>query len=93
MNYKDRVNRTKKYFSWALEKGLLRFEQDDNWLSVEYYENLGYTYEDGYKWSLLCAQDVSEYKSVLELVNRINLMLTEALRSNRQDVNGLMKDN
>lgn len=81
-----------EYFSLAIEKELLRFTFNKNWLTVEYQENLGYRSEDGTKWSLVCAQDISEYKDSLELCSRITLMLAEGLRSTKQDVNGLMAD-
>lgn len=91
-------------FAQALRQKLLMYEVDfrtaDPWLTVYYRENLGYLpNEDGSKWSLLCAQKVADYQNLdgsiqdVALVNRITLMLAEQLRSARQDVNGLLKEN
>jgi hypothetical protein len=82
-----------KYFAWADSgpRPLLRFTQDRSWLTVEYREHLDAT-GDNWRWSLLCAQDLNDYKRPLELCNRITLMLAEQLKSARQDVNILMED-
>lgn len=84
----------------AKVSNLLRFQysQDTNyspvktWLTVEYRENLGASSEDGVKWSILCAQYIDDYENEYDLINRINLMLAETLRSSQQDVNILLKE-
>lgn len=96
----------KKCFKWAIDKELLKFEIENNWLSIYYKENLGYTGEEGTKWGLVCAQSLADYmdknklgKAIegtlreLELMNRITLMLAERLRSTKQDLNGYIKEN
>lgn len=87
-----KVSQIEKYFQQALSSELLRFEVKDDWLVVEFKENLGATYKDGARWSLVCAQKISDYRSPVQLCNRITAMLAENLRSNRQDVNILMND-
>lgn len=91
------TNRVELYFKDAIERELLKFEvergDDDAWLTVYYKENLGAMPSvDGSRWSLLCAQQLSGYRTPLELCNRITLMLTEKCRSTQQDVNILMKE-
>lgn len=95
----------KKCFAWAIKRDMLKFEEENMWLSVYYKENMGYTQEDGTKWSLVCAQSIADYMKKdelgkpiegtlreLELCNRITLMLVESLRSTKQDLNGYMKE-
>ena len=87
--YADTLN----MFSLAIDKKLLKFTLEGGWLTVEYQENASFTPSvDGTKWSLMCAQDINEYKTAQELTNRVTIMLAENLRSARQDVNGLIVD-
>lgn len=76
-----------KYFVSALKDGHLRFTVEDTWLSVEVKTPQGATpSKDGYKYTLVCAQDIADYTRPLELCDRITNMLTEQLISSRQDV-------
>ena len=96
------------YFSSPISKKQMRWNVEGSWLTVEYYENLTYsetTKPGNSKYSLLCAQDLKDYCifkgdnleiPVLienELLNRILIMLFESLRSAKQDVNGMLRDN
>lgn len=95
--HKQLLSQVLKYFRLAVKNDLLVFElshstetQENSWLSVYYKENLSFTPStDGSKWSLLCAQEIAK-DDVISLVNRITLMLSDSLRSARQDVNGLI---
>lgn len=87
------IKRIEKYFESALKDERLKFTLDETntWLSVELKTPVSYTPSvDGYKYTLVCAQDIQDYKRPIELVDRITNMLTEQLLSSRQDVNGLM---
>ena len=76
-----------KYFNDSLKTGKLRFTLDKSWLTVELKTPIGATpSKDGYKYTLICAQDISDYRRPLELVNRITEMLIENLSRARQDV-------
>lgn len=87
-----KVDNLEILLSWPITQKLLKLELKGSWLSIDYQENLSFTpSEDGSKWSLLCAQDLND-ETVSSLQNRVMLMLAENLRSARQDVNGLMKD-
>lgn len=93
-----KISQINKYFKYALEHDLLKFETNPSdggkstWLAVYYKENNSYTPSvDGSKWSLVCAQDLAGYTPVT-LCDRITSMLAENLRSARQDVNGIIKD-
>ena len=95
---KVKVTQVEKYFRYALDHDLLKFEvsKSDNgkseWLDVYYKENLSFTpSKDGSKWSLVCAQDTAGYTPVT-LCDRITSMLAENLRSARQDANGVIAD-
>lgn len=99
-NNMTNITQLKKYFTLAIESNLLKFEtevskgtntKDDIWLTV-YFHNTLNAEGKNWKWNMLCAQSMKEYKSTITLVNRINLMLAEALRSKNQDVNILMND-
>lgn len=76
-----------------ISKGLLKIKRSSSdWLEVEYQENLSFTpSEDGSRWSLVCAQDLTN-ETIKSLNDRVILMLAEQLRSARQDANGLMTD-
>lgn len=78
-----------------IKKGLLKIERDKispEWLAVYYEENLSNTpSEDGSKWSLVCAQSLTD-ETTESLKDRVIMMIAEQLRSARQDVNGLMRD-
>lgn len=83
-----------KYFKWAIDRDMMRLTLEPvkggpAWLKVEYRETLTAEGKD-FKWSLVCAQDITAYKTPMELCNRITLMLCENLRSAKQDVNILM---
>ena len=87
------IKPVEKYFASALESGRLRFTLEDTWLSVEVKTPQGPTPSaDGYKYTLVCAQDIAEYKRPLELCDRITNMLTEQLLSSRQDVAIMYKE-
>ena len=87
------IKSIEKYFESALKDERLAFTLDGNWLSVELKTPRSYTPSvHGYKYTLVCAQDIQEYKRPIQLVNRITNMLTEQLLSSRQDVNGLMRE-
>ena len=76
-----------KYFADATARGRLRLTLADTWLTVEVKTPTSATpSEYGYKYTLVCAQDIRDYKRPLELCNRITNMLTEQLLSSRQDV-------
>ena len=94
----SKVTQVEKYFRYALDHDLLKFETAPSnngqsiWLSVYYKENRSFKPSvDGSKWSLVCAQDTAEYTPV-QLCNRITSMLAEGLRSARQDANGIVDD-
>ena len=94
-----------RYFKFAIEHKLLKFELDPvkanyskgGWLTVSYHETLSATGKD-WRWSLLCAQDTGDYMDTEgnldseKLIIRITLMLAEQLRSKQQDVNILMTE-
>lgn len=93
-----KVKETLKYFKLAIKSNLLKFEteksngtntKDDLWLTVYFHNSLN-SEGKNWKWNILCAQSVKEYKSTITLINRINLMLAETLRSKNQDVNIVM---
>jgi hypothetical protein len=81
------VKPLEKYFDHSLKTGKLRFTLDKSWLTVELKTPNGATpSKDGYKYTLLCAHDISGYRRPLQLVNRITEMLIENLSQARQDV-------
>lgn len=97
---KKQLEIVKGSFAWAIKQELLRFETEptkdiagqlQTWLCVEYRNNLTAEGKE-WNWKLLCAQEIESYKTPLELVNRITLMLAEQLRSRNQDVNILMTE-
>lgn len=82
------IKQVEKYFTQALEHGRLKFTLDNTWLTVEVYTPVSaLPSTDGYKYTLVCAQDIKDYKTPIELCNRITNMLTEQLLQSRQDVN------
>lgn len=101
------LNETLSYFEFATrgEFPLLKFELENNYLTVYYHETLTAEGKD-WKWSILCAQSVEDYAvcsgirgnkvveriDTKELVNRITLMLAEKLRSVKQDCNIIMDE-
>lgn len=101
------LNETLSYFKFALEgdRPLLKFEIEDNFLTVYYHETLT-ALSDEWKWTILCGQSLVDYAvcsgiyplkvieriKTIELVNRITLMLVEKLRSTKQDCNIIMQD-
>jgi len=88
------IKRVELYFKDALRSERLKFTLENNWLAVEVKTPVSYTpSEDGYKYTLVCAQDIRDYRTPVELCNRITNMLTEQLLSSRQDVNGILKEN
>ena len=87
------IKRVEKYFASALSGGRLRFTLDNNWLVVEVKTPIGATPSvDGYKYTLVCAQNLDDYKTPIELCNHITNMLTEQLLSSRQDVDIMYKE-
>ncbi len=85
------IKPVEKYFNSAIKSGRLRFTLDDTWLCVEVQTPNNYTPSvDGYHYSIVCAQDITDYKTPIELCNRITTMLAEQLLGSRQDVRGLM---
>lgn len=104
---KELLNETFSYFELATkgENPLLKFEVEDNYLTVYYHETLTAEGKD-WKWTILCAQSLENYAvcsgvfgskvvervKTKELVNRITLMLAEKLRSTKQDCNVIMQD-
>ena len=88
------IKRVEIYFKDALRSERLRFTLENNWLEVTVKTPVGYVPSvEGYKYTLVCAQNITEYKTPIELCNRITNMLTEQLLSSRQDVNGILKEN
>lgn len=86
------LKRVENYFRWAIDAGLLQFEKDGHWLTVQVRTPRSATPSaDGYTYTLVCAQDLDDYTRLNPLVNRITLMLAQQLASSRQDVNILME--
>lgn len=89
------------FFFYQVKKGQMKWELDQNWLSIYFEETLTATGGEK-KFSLLCAQSLEDYSEVDEdgvvyfnsrpLLDRIHTMLFEALRSCRQDVNILLTE-
>jgi len=95
----DKIKYFRECFRTSEEKGLIQFEIEKDYLTVSYKETLTAEGKD-WKWSFLCAQDLEDYTSTeeykgeevkvineLALVQRVTLMLCEALRSTKQDIN------
>lgn len=83
------------HFELATNQNLLKFEIEDNWLAVYVKENLDAQGKD-FKYKLVCAQSLKDYNAIINeketllpisIINRINLMLAETLRSALQDIN------
>ena len=88
-------------YSPNLKDGQMKYQIKGTWLEIMWRDNL--TASDtrnplNYKYRLLCAQDLTDYAEQYEtldsvrvdgraLVQRINVMLFEALRSISQDLN------
>ncbi len=96
----EKITELKKYFRLAIKSNLLKFEVEkskgtntngDIWLTVLFHNSLTSEGKD-WKWNILCAQSVKEYRTTNSLINRITLMLAESLRSKNQDVNILMNE-
>jgi len=90
------------HFELAITNNLLKFEIEDNWLSVYVKENLN-AKGDEIKYILVCGQSLINYQVTtnngsemilldLTLTNRITLMLAEKLRSALQDINILYEN-
>lgn len=88
------------YYQLATEFHLLKFEVTDDWLAVYVKENLDAQGKD-FKYKLVCAQSLKDYNAIINeketllpisIINRINLMLAETLRSALQDINILYEN-
>lgn len=88
------INKIEKYFKSALKSERLKFTLVDYFLSVEVKTPLSFIPSvDGYKYTLVCAQDIRDFRTPIQLCDRITNMLTKQLLSSRQDVNGIMHEN
>lgn len=88
------------FFELPIKLDLLRFNIQDNWLSVYVKENLNSQGQD-IKYKLVCAQSLTDYMFTIDetdtlltraIINRITLMLAETLRSALQDINILYEN-
>ena len=90
------------FFYHQIKNGQMKFDFEDGWLSIYYQETLTAFGKDQ-KFSLLCAQSISDYSSIskrdgsinfhsMKLLDRIHTILFEALRSAKQDVNILLSE-
>lgn len=98
---KELVNEfMKKYFNEPVIKKQMHWEMNGSWLTIEFYESLN-AQGDNHRYSLLCAQNIIDYSTEIkgviylhetELLDRMHIMLFEALRSAKQDVNILLSE-
>lgn len=78
-----------RYYTDAIRLNVLKITEDGNYIIVEGKNTLT-AQGDEYRWSLVCT--VEKQSTVIDAVNRINLLLAEGLRSSKQDVNILMSE-
>jgi hypothetical protein len=93
----DDLPRVEKYFLHALDQGLLQFRVSPihpTWFSVEVAVP---TKDDKprdqqeWDWKLVCNQDMSEFKTPIQLVEHITAHLADRLRGSTMDVNHLLR--
>lgn len=84
-----RAKQLERYVGDAIEYDLLKLEEDPHYITV-YYKNVLSGEGAEWRWSFVCMIDKNS--TVIQAVNRLNLILADELRSSRQDVNIMYKE-